>query len=116
MPTGYHLLTVDALAPEAMAAALARCFGVAAGDVGVAEADADPELRNWAAPVLCTYAAVSGDLTRSLDLYAGSGSNCPTTSPGCRGSTARRRRSRSCPGRSWGGSPRSSASSGRRPR
>ncbi|MCX4800987.1 hypothetical protein OG594_04830 [Streptomyces sp. NBC_01214] len=70
MPTGYNLLTVDALAPEAMAAALARCFGVAAGDVGVAEADADPELRNWAAPVLCTYAAVAGDLTRSLDLYA----------------------------------------------
>lgn len=70
MPTGYNLLTVDALAPETLAAALARCFGVAAGDVGVAEADDDPELRNWDAPLLCTYAAVSGDLARSLDLYA----------------------------------------------
>ncbi|WP_314250550.1 hypothetical protein [Streptomyces sp. DSM 40907] len=70
MPTGYNLLTVDALGPETMAAALARCFGVEAGDVGVADADADPELRDWAAPVLCTYEAVSGDLARSLDLYA----------------------------------------------
>ncbi|GGR88883.1 hypothetical protein Snoj_63900 [Streptomyces nojiriensis] len=70
MPTGYNLITVDALAPETMATALARCFGVAAADVGVAEADADPGSRNWAAPVLCTYEAVSGDLARSLDLYA----------------------------------------------
>ncbi|MFG2485872.1 hypothetical protein ACGFSI_24335 [Streptomyces virginiae] len=71
MNTGYHLLTVDALGPEAMAAALARCFGVAVGDVdvGAGDADADPELRNWAAPVLCTYERRFGDLARSLDLY-----------------------------------------------
>ncbi|MFB6822653.1 hypothetical protein ACFCXA_13795 [Streptomyces virginiae] len=70
MPTGYNLLTVDALDADAMATALARCFGVEVGDIGVADADADPELRNWAAPVLCTYDALSGDLARSLDLYA----------------------------------------------
>ncbi|MFJ6484423.1 MULTISPECIES: hypothetical protein [unclassified Streptomyces] len=70
MPTSYNLITVDALATETTAAALARCFGVAVGDVDVAEAAADAELRNWAAPVLCTYEAVSGDLARSLDLYA----------------------------------------------
>ncbi|PWK70414.1 hypothetical protein BCL76_105368 [Streptomyces sp. CG 926] len=70
MNTGYHLLTVDALDPQVMAAALARCFGVAVADVGVAHADADAELRDWTAPVLCTYDVCFGDLARSLDVYA----------------------------------------------
>ncbi|MFJ7206922.1 hypothetical protein ACIQWR_25740 [Streptomyces sp. NPDC098789] len=65
----YNLLTVDAVSPAAMGAALAGCLGIAAGDVEVADPDGDPELRNWEAPVACEYRSVRGDLAWSLDVY-----------------------------------------------
>ncbi|MFF1495559.1 hypothetical protein [Streptomyces sp. NPDC058304] len=66
----YNLLTVDAVSPEAMAAALAGCLGIAVGDVEVADPDGDPDLRNWDAPVSCEHRAVHGDVAWSLDVYA----------------------------------------------
>ncbi|MEU6300036.1 hypothetical protein [Streptomyces erythrochromogenes] len=66
----YNLLTVDSIAPEVMALALAKCFGVAVGDVDVADPDGDPDARNWEAPVSCEHLAVFGDLSWSLDIYA----------------------------------------------
>ncbi|MEU6894973.1 hypothetical protein ABZ934_24895 [Streptomyces sp. NPDC046557] len=66
----YNLLTLDAISPEAMAAALAGCLGIAAGDVEVADPDGDPDLRNWDAPVSCEHRAVNGDVAWSLDIYA----------------------------------------------
>ncbi|MFJ3516441.1 hypothetical protein [Streptomyces sp. NPDC090131] len=71
----YNLLTIDAVSPEAMALALAGCLGIAGGDVDVADADADgdPGLRNWDAPVSCAYRTVRGDVARSLDVHAQEG-------------------------------------------
>lgn len=66
----YNLLPVAAVGPETVAVALAGCFGIAAGEVDVADPDGDPDLRNWDAPVLCDYRAVHGDLAQSLDIYA----------------------------------------------
>ncbi|WP_405760598.1 hypothetical protein [Streptomyces sp. NBC_00045] len=65
----YNLLAVAAVSPETMAVALAGCFGIAAGDVEVADLDGDPDLRNWDAPASCDYRAVHGDVARSLDIY-----------------------------------------------
>ncbi|MEW2123781.1 hypothetical protein AB0891_08690 [Streptomyces sp. NPDC007259] len=67
----YNLLTVDPVGAAVVARALAGCLGVAVRDVDVADADGDPELRNWEAPVLCQYEAVRGDLSRAWDIYAG---------------------------------------------
>ncbi|MEV6675650.1 hypothetical protein AB0N09_02125 [Streptomyces erythrochromogenes] len=69
----YSLLTVDPIGPEAMALALAGCFGVAVGDVDVADPDGDPDARNWDAPVSCGHLAVLGDLSWSLDIYVDEG-------------------------------------------
>ncbi|MFE5724039.1 hypothetical protein [Streptomyces erythrochromogenes] len=66
----HNLLTVDSIRPEAMALALAGCFGVAVGDVDVADPDGDPDARNWDAPVSCEHRAVFGDASWSLDIYA----------------------------------------------
>ncbi len=60
---------VDAISPDAMTAALAECLGMAVGDVEVIDADGDPGLPNWRAPVLCTYEPVFGDVAWSLDIY-----------------------------------------------
>ncbi|AWZ04604.1 MULTISPECIES: hypothetical protein [unclassified Streptomyces] len=65
----YNLLTVDAVRPTAMAAALAACLGTAANDVEMVDPDGDPGLPNWDAPVLCTYQATFGDVAWSLDIY-----------------------------------------------
>ncbi|OEJ33509.1 hypothetical protein BGK67_21180 [Streptomyces subrutilus] len=66
----YNLLTVDFISPETMAVALAGCLDIAVGDVDVADADGDPGLRNWDAPVSCEYRPVFGDVTWSLGIYA----------------------------------------------
>ncbi|MET9598739.1 hypothetical protein [Streptomyces sp. NPDC006459] len=65
----YNLLTVGAVSPETMAAALAGSLGIAVGDVDVADPDGDPDLRNWDAPVSCEHRAVHGDIAWSLDIY-----------------------------------------------
>ncbi|MEU0273489.1 hypothetical protein [Streptomyces sp. NPDC006307] len=65
----YNFLTVHRPAPADMAAALAGAVGVPVTDVDVAAGDADPEGRNWDAPVLCAYHAVRGDLALSWDVY-----------------------------------------------
>ncbi|MFE7181181.1 hypothetical protein [Streptomyces erythrochromogenes] len=65
----YSLLTVGSIAPEAMAPALAGCFGVPVGDVDAADPDGDPDARNWDAPVSCEHRAVFGDVSWSLDIY-----------------------------------------------
>ncbi|MFJ3974948.1 hypothetical protein [Streptomyces sp. NPDC090021] len=66
----YSLLTVDPIGPEAMALALAGCFGVVVGDVAAADPDGDPDARNWDAPVSCEHRPVFGDISCSLDTYA----------------------------------------------
>ncbi|MFD9630658.1 hypothetical protein [Streptomyces violascens] len=66
----YNLLTVDAIDPAAMAAALAACLHVMLGDVEVADPDGDPDVRNWDAPVSCDHTSIQGDLAWSLNIYA----------------------------------------------
>ncbi|MGW5342377.1 hypothetical protein [Streptomyces sp. NPDC004050] len=69
----YSLLTVDAVSPATMAAALAGCLGITVDDVDVADPDGNPDLRNWDAPVACEHRAVRGDVTWSLDIYSQDG-------------------------------------------
>ncbi|WP_329317951.1 hypothetical protein [Streptomyces sp. NBC_01262] len=66
----YNFLTVGTITPEAIAAALAKHLGVAVSEVDVADADGDPDERNWDALVSCEYSAVRGDVAWSLDIYA----------------------------------------------
>ncbi|MEU7282562.1 hypothetical protein AB0A69_27865 [Streptomyces sp. NPDC045431] len=69
----YNLLTVHRPSAAGMAAALAGAVGVPVTDVDVADEEADPEGRNWDAPVLCGYQAVHGDLALSWDVYVSDG-------------------------------------------
>jgi hypothetical protein len=66
----YNFLTVGPITPEAITAALAKHLGVAVSEVDVADADGDPDERNWDALVSCEYSAVRGDVNWSLDIYA----------------------------------------------
>jgi hypothetical protein len=66
----YNLLLVGHAQPETIAAALAQRLRVPTGEVDVADADGDPDARNWDALVSCEYAAVPGDVSMVLDVYA----------------------------------------------
>ncbi|HZG03213.1 MAG TPA: hypothetical protein VE546_06545 [Streptomyces sp.] len=55
---------------DRLAAALAEIFRVAPGDVEVVDEEAAPEGRNWDALVFCEYAAVRGQVSWALDVYA----------------------------------------------
>src|SRR5689334_24895077 len=63
----YDLLLAGDLDTARLSAALADLASVPLEAVDVAAAEA--EERNWDAAVLCTYRAVLGDLTWSLDVY-----------------------------------------------
>ncbi|WUD71977.1 hypothetical protein OG937_09855 [Streptomyces sp. NBC_00510] len=63
----YILHLVDRPSDEAVAAALARVFGVPPSEVDIA-ADGVIE-RNWEALVSCTTGEPFGDVTLSLDIY-----------------------------------------------
>jgi hypothetical protein len=65
----YNLIATETATPDRLAPALCSALGVAAGDVDVADADGDADVRNWEALVLCDYKAVRGDLAWSLDIY-----------------------------------------------
>ncbi|WP_328328681.1 MULTISPECIES: hypothetical protein [unclassified Streptomyces] len=65
----YNLIATETATPDRLAPALGAALGVAAGDVDVADADGDADVRNWEALVLCDYKAVRGDLAWSLDIY-----------------------------------------------
>ncbi|MFI6641994.1 hypothetical protein [Streptomyces sp. NPDC050504] len=65
----YNFLTVRRPAPDEMAAALADLTGVTAAEVDVADEDAEQDDRDWAAPVLCGYRPVTGDVALSWDVY-----------------------------------------------
>ncbi|MET7618315.1 hypothetical protein [Streptomyces sp. NPDC005408] len=68
------LFTVAVLEPDALVAALADCVGVTPADVDVADANGDPEARNWDAPVLCVYTRLpGGGLGLMLDVYVAEG-------------------------------------------
>jgi len=65
----YSFLTVHRPAPHAMASALAGALGTRVEDVDAADEDmARTDDRNWAAPVLCTYRSVAGDLALAWDV------------------------------------------------
>ncbi|MGW1492135.1 hypothetical protein [Streptomyces sp. NPDC002402] len=69
-PVTGDLFTVGLLEPDVLVAALAGAVGVAPGKVDVADADANPEARNWDAPVLCAYTRLpAGGLRLLLDVY-----------------------------------------------
>jgi hypothetical protein len=63
----YYLLLVGDLVVARLAAALAALASVAVEAVDVALVDTAE--RAWDAPVLCTYEAVHGDVSWSLDVY-----------------------------------------------
>ena len=63
----YDLLLVGDLDTARLRAALAELAAVPAAAVDVAAAEA--EERDWDAAVLCTYRAVRGDVSWSLDVY-----------------------------------------------
>jgi hypothetical protein len=70
------LFTVGVLEPDALVTALAGAVGVSPAEVDVADADGDPEARNWGAPVLCAYTRLpAGGLGLLLDVYVAEGTD-----------------------------------------
>lgn len=63
----YDLLLAGDLDVARLTTALAAMASVPVEAVGVAAAD--DEERDWSKPVLCTYEAVRGDVSWSLDVY-----------------------------------------------
>ncbi|MGW0864050.1 hypothetical protein [Streptomyces sp. NPDC002611] len=66
----YDLLLSGApVSPASLAKALAEAVRVEGADVDVADRDGDQSQRDWAAPVLCGYSRLRGDLSLALDIY-----------------------------------------------
>ncbi|MFC9505616.1 hypothetical protein [Streptomyces sp. NPDC057002] len=66
----YDLLLVGPpVSPTSLAEALAAAVRTEGADVDVADRDGDQSQRDWAAPVLCGYIRLRGDLSLSLDIY-----------------------------------------------
>jgi hypothetical protein len=66
----YNFFVVGDLHPDEIAAALSEILHVPLSDIEVADADADPDTRNWDALVTCEYSPAKGDMTWILDIYA----------------------------------------------
>ncbi|MFI6376363.1 hypothetical protein [Streptomyces sp. NPDC050546] len=66
----YDLLLAGAsIPPASLAEALAEAVRTEGADVDVADRDGDQSQRDWAAPVLCGYIRLRGDLSLALDIY-----------------------------------------------
>ncbi|MFD5231980.1 hypothetical protein ACFWJ5_26265 [Streptomyces qaidamensis] len=66
----YDLLLVGPPVPPAsLAEALTGAVRTEGVDVDVADRDSDQSGRDWAAPVLCGYIMLRGDLSMSLEIH-----------------------------------------------
>lgn len=63
------LLAGPPVSPSTLADSLAEAVGAGRVDVDVADRDEDQSGRDWAAPVLCGYIRIRGDVSMSLDIY-----------------------------------------------
>ncbi|MFJ8197590.1 hypothetical protein [Streptomyces sp. NPDC096152] len=63
------LLTGRPVRAAVLAGALIEAVGAGEVDVDVADRDGDQSTRDWAAPVLCGYSGLRGDVSMSLDIY-----------------------------------------------
>ncbi|MFI7013011.1 hypothetical protein [Streptomyces sp. NPDC050164] len=78
-----NLFSVAELEPLRLREALADLLGLAVRAVDVADADGDQEVRDWDAPVLCSYRRLPpGDLALELDVYIEDKAAGDLTEPG----------------------------------